>query len=395
MAHTEGFDLQHARIALERSIEEQPLPAPGKEDPKFAKALLKQLGLELGAWVLGQREFRSRAVKKSPTYGSQMLGSRIRGEMGTVEAVGRFHSAKFPDGSRVLDLTAGVGFDALTIAERGPVDALERDPLSCAFLTENAALAKHPLRAICADALDWELGDVRFVYADPMRRGEGEWGGDVQTLRKANLDNYDPDPRKLIERFAEVDLGLLKLSPLLFDAELESLGPARTFVSFGGECREVLVEWGKLAGKGVAAIHVESGEVAPMSEVNGNVIECGEFLYDADPALVRAHALGQWEALSELGDSVGYLTGNAAVDSPWLRAYRVLYDGRGDARATKLALRNLGRRVEEVKKRHAKGIDPEALMRSVRWSTEKSLPVCSLVVYAVGKSFRHALVERL
>ncbi len=395
MEQKEPFNFESALEALEQSISARPLPAPGKEDPQFSKSLLKSLGLELGAWVLGQREFRSRAVKKSPTYGARMIGSRMRGEMGTVEAVAKFHAAKYPEGARVVDLTAGAGFDSLVLAERGPVDAIESDEATFQTLSVNALLANNAIRTICANSLELETGEVQYVYADPMRRGEGEWGGEVQTIRKTNLDNYDPDPRHIVERYRDIELGLLKLSPLLPDAELDGLGPARSFISFGGECREVLVEWGRLAGAGVSAIHIESGEVALTKEVNGNVTECGEFLYDSDPALVRAHALGQWQDLAELGDSVGYLTGNDFVDSPWLRAYRVLHDGRGDSKATKLALRNLGRRVEEVKKRHAKGIDPEALMRSVRWSPEKSLPVCSLVVYAVGKSFRHALVERL
>ena len=395
MAIEGGFDQEAALKALEESIAQQPLPAPGKEDPKFAKSILKRFGLETGAWILGQREFRARAMKKSSTYGARMLGSRVRSEMGTVEPVAWFHAAKFPNGATVVDLTAGVGFDALVFAERGPVTALEYHEETFGYLSANAALARHPLTALQGDSLAFDANDVPFVYADPMRRGEGEWGGEVQTIRKANLDNYEPDPRVLVERFASVELGLLKLSPLLFDAELDLLGPTRSFVSFGGECREVLVEWGRSAGRGVYAVHVESGQVAPSAEVTGSLTECGAFLYDADPALVRAHALGQWEELSELGDSVGYLTGDAEIDSPWLRAYRVLYDGRGDAKTTKIALRSLGRRVEEVKKRHAKGIDSDALMRAVRWSPEKSLPVCSLVVYAVGKSFRHALVERL
>lgn len=395
MIHAEGIDLEQALVALGESIDQQPLPPPGKEDPKFAKALLKQFGLELGSWVLGQREFRSRAVRKSPTYGPRMLGSRTRGEMGTVEAVARYHAAKFPEGVPVHDLTAGAGFDSLVLAERGPVVAMEADASSFAFLAANASLAKYPLRTIHADALVWEGEEARYVFGDPMRRGEGEWGGEVQTLRKGNLDHYEPDPRALVQRFSKVELGLLKLSPLVPDAELDSLGPCRSFVSYGGECREVLVEWGHQAGSGVFAVHIETGEVVPSAEVACNVSECGRYLYDSDPALVRAHALGQWEDLAELGDSVGYLTGDREVVSPWLRPYRVLYDGRGDAKTTKLALRNLGRRVEEVKKRHAKGIDPDALMRAVRWSQEKALPVCSLVVYAVGKSFRHALVERL
>jgi hypothetical protein len=315
--------------------------------------------------------------------------------MGTVEAVAKFHAELFPKSKRVVDLTAGVGFDALVLAERGPVTALELNKDTYENLLVNAQLAKHPITAVKADSLTFDASNEKYVYADPMRRGEGEWGGNVHTIRKANLDNYEPDPRRLVEQFSDVELGLLKLSPLLFDAELDSLGPKRTFVSFGGECREVLVEWGRTAGIGVYAVHVESGEVVPSAEVAGCVTECGEFLYDADPALVRAHALGQWTELSELGDSVGYLTGNVEVDSPWLRAYRVLYDGRGDVKATKLALRNLNRRVEEVKKRHARGVDSESLMRGVRWSQEKALPVCSLVVYAVGKSFRHALVEKV
>jgi hypothetical protein len=184
-------------------------------------------------------------------------------------------------------------------------------------------------------------------------------------------------------------LGLIKLSPVLPDSFFRDLGSGIRFVSFGGECRETLVLLGSEAPNDVGAVHLPSGEFVLEKPVCPSTDLPMRYLYDADPAAVRAHALGtlaDWYGLTALGDSPGYLTAQIAVDSVWLRRYEVLYSGKADLKATRQALRSLGATVFEVKQRGA-GVDVDRLRKELQCDGR---PV-SLIVYLVGRSLRYVL----
>jgi len=163
------------------------------------------------------------------------------------------------------------------------------------------------------------------------------------------------------------------------------------FISFDGECREALVLMGAAAPTGTRAVHVESGASLTPAEAPGAVETPDGFLYDADPAAVRAHALGALcGQLRPLGDSNGYLTGPEEGDSPWLRRYRVLYSGKADPKTTRKMLRDLSAATPELKQRGA-GLD--LLKERKVYATDGNREV-SLVIWKIGKSLRHTIVER-
>jgi hypothetical protein len=180
---------------------------------------------------------------------------------------------------------------------------------------------------------------------------------------------------------------------MLHDQALESLGPRLEFISYDGECREALVIAGKEAEPGRFAVHIESGERLAAAVAPGATEEPLEFLYDADPAAVRAHALGELCArhgLTPLGDSIGYLTGSQEVSSPWLRRYRVLYHGKADPKGTKRKLRELNASTPELKQRAA-GLDLVKERKHYPLDGKKEV---SLAIWPVGRSLRHTVIER-
>ncbi|MEI8282386.1 MAG: hypothetical protein WCG75_08275, partial [Armatimonadota bacterium] len=133
----------------------------------------------------------------------------------------------------------------------------------------------------------------------------------------------------------------------------------------------------------------ETRESLPQHEIEDAVNDAYEVIFDSDPAAVRAHALGNF-GLPQLGDSPGYLTGEVKIESPWLRAYEVLYKESGDFKRIKEFLRKNNLRVFEVKQRGA-GVDPSTIIKQLKTDGD---PV-SLIAWKVEKSVRYAVCKRL
>lgn len=338
---------------------------------------------EAARWAFGQWELRKRARAKF-TRADEMLFVREALEQATHERVAEYHGSLFPPDAPVVDLTAGIGADLIGISSRGFAVGFEIDPLRAEYANHNLAVYLRPAKVEVLDSLT-AVWDAAYAFADPARRVEGR--------RTLDLGEFAPDPRAIAERFRKLSLGVMKLSPMLTDEALGALGTRVEFVSFDGECREALTFAGSEAVPGRFAVHVESGERLEASPMPAAMDSPAEYLFDADPAAVRGHAIGtlcERHGLVPLGDSNGYLTGDAAVESPWLRTYRVLYTGKADLKATRRALRELDAATPELKQRGA-GLD--LIKERKAYATEGKRAV-SLVIWPQGRSLRHAIVER-
>jgi hypothetical protein len=182
---------------------------------------------------------------------------------------------------------------------------------------------------------------------------------------------------------------------MLSDEFLESFGGNVQFVSFAGECREALVLVGSEAAGGRLAVRVETGEKLATSEVTPVAVDDpGAYFYEADPAAIRAHALGTLCDRFDLGplaDSGGYLTGSSEVDSTWLKAFRVLGSGRFDLSSIKGMLRNLDSATPVLKQRLANQ-DLQKLQKQLTMHGGREL---SVALYPLGKSIRQVILEPL
>ncbi len=356
--------------------------ARGKESTaKLIETVAKQTSDEAARWAFLQWSLRERAANKF-ARASEMWFVREALEQATHERVGAFHASRFPAGERVLDLTTGIGGDTIALANRGPTTGVDLDleRLNCA----GHNLRVHGLVAELrhANALEIEA-DHQFYWCDPARRVAGR--------RSLRLDDFSPRVDQVLERLSSAKLGGFKLSPMLADSELASLGSQIEFISFGGECREALVWVGPLAGEGFRAVHIESAETLPRTHsVSTPLSEPSAYIFEADPAAIRAHALGALEArhnLSPLGKSNGYLTGTEKVDSPWLTGFEVLAHGKLDARWIK----GLPYQVEAFKVRGVE-LDPAVWVKKVRTS---SVERAIALVYPTEKGVRVAIAKRL
>ena len=293
-------------------------------------------------WAFGQWELRARAKGRFP--GAQgMLFVREALEQATHAELAAYHASRFPAGETVVDLTFGIGGDGLALAARGPVLGFEIDPERADYGRWNLAALGLAGEVRTADGLDWlRANGAPYVLADPARRIEGR-----RTLDPAD---FSPNPFEVAEAARDCRRWLMKLSPMMPDALLADLAPRVEFTSFGGECREALLVGGSDAlDGGVWAAHPEREPLAGGTTTVAALSPEG-WLHDADPAAVRAHALGGF-GLAALGDAPGYLVG-PCVESPWLRAYRIVEDV--PPKKLKATLRAMGAATPVLKQRGAR-----------------------------------------
>jgi hypothetical protein len=334
-------------------------------------------------WAFQQWELRRRSVAKF-ALGREMLFDRDGLEMATHEEVAAYHASCFPEGEAIQDLTCGIGGDLIAFARGGEAIGYDLDRARAAYSIHN--LDVHGLSAEIMVSDSVSSGGYDFAFCDPSRRGPSG-----RTLRIAE---FAPNPEVVAGYFREAQLGGIKLSPMLADKDLERLGGRLEFVSYGGECREALIWLGSMVTTTArSAVHVESRQVLLAGSDPTVVSSPLGFLYGADPAAIRAHCLGTLcleFALSGLGESNGYLTGDQLVGSPWLDAFEVLAWHSADVRRTQSELKRLGGGTPVIKSRGA-AVDVHKLRKELRGEGEELV----VVVYPDGRSLKHVICRRL
>ncbi len=316
-----------------------------------------------------------------------MLFTREGLEQSTHETVAAYHASRYPKGEVVADLTCGIGADLIALASRGPAIGFDTD-------AETARCAAHNLKVhglagnvtnCDAMAFDWKFD---YAFADPSRR--------IGSTRSVDPTTFSPSPNDLASRLSKLRFAGMKLSPMLRDDYLADMSEEIEFISFAGECREALAWFGEGTTAGVYARRIESGERLKRadSQTHSSTDVPLEYLFEADPAAIRAHCLGALcEELNavELGDSNGYLTGSKQFESSWARTYRILEHGSFDEKRVRTILKKMGGGVPIIKSR-APGVDGASLSKHL---VSKGTKATTVALYAIGKSTRFLIVENV
>jgi hypothetical protein len=341
----------------------------------------KSRGSDAPRWLSLQTELQARARNKFENP-EKMVFDREALEQASHYKLAAYHASKYPTGTLVVDLTAGIGADSIAMAKRGQTVAVEMD-------SERAELASYNLAALDAKVLNKDAHvyiakeKPQFVWLDPDRRDE-------EGNRYAKAAQFEPNPFEVKRQLGNVEILGIKLSPLLKDSELRELGSRIEFVSFAGECREVIAWSGAQIEPGWVAVHIESGETIPGEADCPILTEPQSYLYDIDPAAVRAHATGRFDGLSQLGDHPGFATAVRAIETVWLRTYRVLWWGTPNTKKVRAFAREQGLKIFEVKQRGA-GLEPNMVLQELK--PPKLGRPASLAAYRVGKSIRWMVIE--
>lgn len=201
---------------------------------------------ELIFFAIDQIDARRRfSVKLSDFLANRefLFPTLLAGEQASHRAVARYNAdVAHPEG-KVLDMTAGLGIDAVSMARLGAdVLAVDIEPLKMSVLEHNIKVSGiNGVKALCADSLEFlrksdEVFDVIFV--DPARRSDT--GSRVFAFRDCQPDIISAWP--LIASHAR--RVAIKASPMVDLAQVVEEIPdvkAIHVVSVKGECKELLI----------------------------------------------------------------------------------------------------------------------------------------------------------
>lgn len=381
--YREEYDLLHALRA----------------NPQFLELVSHETGDELRRQTQLRREFpdslvrgafalcdlRRRARAKFSRAG-QMWFDRRGLEQATAEAVARHKAARF-EGS-VWDLCCGVGGDAIALAAKCEVSAVDLNPVNCLRTEWNAEVYDCAARVstVCADVTSLDLGD-RLVHIDPDRRAKS-------AARVVRVEDYVPNLAFLQELTRRCRGGAIKLSPAAnFGGKFP--GTEIELVSLDGECKEATVWFGSLVGAVPwRATVLPSGETLAGHPLDfaAELQPLQQFLFDPDPAVVRAgliDAAALQLNLSRLDAEEEYLTGDSSLNSPFVQSFEVLAALSNDLREIRRYFRESNFGSLEIKCRRIP-IDIEKVRQKVELPGDE--PGVLIFARTAGKA--HALVCR-
>lgn len=188
---------------------------------------------------------RQQVRYKLPSFYQQaelVYPPRLSLEQSSSECTAQFKASLF-EGSRFIDLTAGMGIDSGYFARRFAEGILVEESSSLARITgHNLALlgctnVKIAIGVDAAGFLRQFDGKADLIYLDPARRDE-------QGAKVVRLSDCEPDPIGLLPQLFDIsDRVLIKTSPLL---DIRSACEALTFVTdvyvvaVDNECKELL-----------------------------------------------------------------------------------------------------------------------------------------------------------
>ncbi len=320
---------------------------------------------ELVSAVVSQASLRVRARAKFGEFADRMLFSRAGLEQATRLSVAARHAGRFRAAGirRVADLGCGIGGDALGMAALGlEVSAVDADEVTAAIAAFNLAPFGESVTVAHGRAEDADPGAADAVWLDPARRSAGHG----ETVRVRAADYSPPLPWAWEQLRARP--GGMKLGPAFDRDELPHDVEAQ-WVSADGSTIELVAWSGALARPGVRrAALVTRGDdawelTAAADAADEPVRELGAFVHEPDGAVIRARLIGDVaRALSAgmLAPAIAYLTGDAALTSPFVSSFRVRETLPFETRALAKALRARGIGTLEIKKRGV-DVDPAAL----------------------------------
>ncbi len=360
-------------------------------DPLAAAGALRSAGVPAGlaAAALTQAELRRKAAGKFGPAAAGMFFTRPGLEQATRQAVARRRAQRLRAAgvTTLADLGCGLGADALAAAREGiRVYGVEADPVTAALAEANARAAglAELFTVECGDATAFDVTRVEAVFCDPARRRAGTG------RRIFDPNSYSP-PWDFVTGLAErVPYTVVKVAPGL-DHALIPAGAEAEWVSVDGDMVEAALWCGPLAETPRRATLLKEGPPinasgiagAPSYQLGGGktvhqltgsgtveapVAPVRRFVYDPDPAVVRAHLVAELatELNATLADpAIAYLYADEAAPTPYARCLEVTDVLPFSLKRLRALLRE--RRVGRVEiLKRGSALEPERLRRDLR-----------------------------
>ncbi|WP_409048197.1 SAM-dependent methyltransferase [Microbacterium sp. HA-8] len=351
---------------------------------------------DLVSAVVGQARLRARARAKFGDLAERMLFTRAGLEQSTRLQVATLHARRFRDAgpSVVADLGCGIGGDALGLAGLGlDVRAVESDDVTAALAAYNLAPFQGAASVVCGRAEDADLAGVDAVWLDPARRTAGH-----SETRAVGASEYTPSLAWAFGLAARMPAGI-KLGPAFDRGEIPDDVEAQ-WITADGSTIELVLWSGALARPGVrrSALVLTGGGAheltAPGDADDEPVRALGAFVHEPAGSVIRARLIGEVARALEAGPlalGVAYLTGDAALTSPFVSSFRVREVLPTDVKKLARALRERDIGTLEIKKRGV-DVDPAVLRTRLRLAGPES---ATLLLTRVGATRLAILADRV
>lgn len=322
---------------------------------------------DLVSAVVGQARLRVKARPKFGEFADRMLFTRAGLEQATRLSVATMHAIRLRRAgiTRVADLGCGIGGDSLAFAGAGlAVEAVDADEVTSAIAAYN--LAPFPDASVRQGTAETSLPEGGAVWLDPARRTAGH----SETTRTSAAD-WSPSLDWCFEVAREHPAGI-KLGPGL-DRDLIPDDVEAQWVSADGSVVELVLWSGELARAGIrrSALVMQAGETHEITAAadadDEPVRPLGAYLHEPDGAVIRARLIGEVARMLEAGmvdEQIAYLTGDAALTSPFVQSFRVRETMPAHVKTINQALRAHGIGRLEIKKR-GMDIDPAAFRKKL------------------------------
>ena len=305
------------------------------------------------AWEM--TELRQRGQTKFGPDAARMYFVREALEQASGAATAAYHARRIAAAGavEVADLGGGIGGDALAFARAGLfVVLIEHDPIRVRFALENVQVSgfSERVQVVASNGTSLKINPDSALWLDPARRRDSR--------RISDPEKYSP-PLSWLHSLAAPTIGV-KLSPAIdhkladdFQAELE-------FVSERGECREALLWKGNAqSGDKLRATLLTEDTALSLSGKadvpgSGALKQSGAFLYEPDPAVIRAHLVGTLAArigAELMGPHIAYLLGTTLEQTHFATGYEVLEQMQYSPKRLQAALTSLDAGRIIVKKR--------------------------------------------
>lgn len=329
--------------------------------------------------ALTLHELRRKAASKFSQAASIWCDRRSL-EQSTAEVVAN-HKAKRFEG-HAWDLCSGMGSDAIAMASRCLVTAVDLNPAACLRVQWNAETygVADQIRVLCQDVM--QLDELSgLAHIDPDRRAGSEG-------KASRIEDYVPSLAELLSIMPRCRGGAIKVGPAsnfggkFPDTEIE-------LISLAGECKEATVWFGELAGsQPFRATVLPAGQTItghPLDAV-APVTPLRRYVYDPDPAVVRAGLLdvvAQELDLTRLDEAEEYLTSDTLVESAFVHPFEVLAELPYNENELRAWLRKSDFGQVEIKCRHIP-VQAETLRR--RLPLPGHQPGVVIIAKLAGKS---------
>jgi hypothetical protein len=339
------------------------------------------LSADQAAAVLDLEYLRRRAVSKLGDLASKLFLTHDGLEQATRWAVALWRAERLVQAriARVVDAGCGLGIDALACQRAGlAVIGVERDPVVAIFAEANLLQdrqfpSQSPTVLTSAiedlDLTDWLIDEQTAIFLDPARR--------TPAGRSWQIGDLSPS-WEFVSALTKRSRGwvVAKLAPG-FPRNLLPTRANVAWVSERGDLVETSLWSGRSTGQREAVVLADQphtltagGSLPPLGPI-------GAYLYEPDPAIIRAQAIGHLTWLLQahpLAPNIAYLSGDELVETPFATAFAVVEVLDYSEKALRAWAKDHQIGVMEIKVRGL-DIDPAALRRRLQLKGPNSTTV--------------------